>query len=90
MHDTANFSSSQFCCACGGGILKKFVDIVSSPNSAEHTCSDISQAIAYGFDGACSGTYDTIDFTVSQMCASCGGGQEMPRDTWYQTPGEGT
>ena len=32
----------------------------------------------------CSASYDTIDFTASDMCLACGGGQVI-QDMWYKT-----
>ena len=39
---------------------------------------------SYGYEELCSALYDTIDFTASEMCLVCGGGQLM-QDTWHDT-----
>ena len=90
LYDTPNFNSSELCCVCGGGVSMPYVDTISSVNSEGHTCFDISQLYMRGFDEICTTIFDTIDFTASDMCTACGGGQELHRDTFYQTPGEGT
>ena len=48
------------------------------------TCSDISVFRTYGYEDLCSASYDTIDFTASDMCLACGGGQVI-QDMWYET-----
>ena len=90
MYDTVAFNSSDLCCVCGGGDTRSYVDTMNvSLNSEGLTCSDISQLYTYGYEDLCSTSYDTNQFTASELCVSCGGGEEMPYDTWYQTPGEG-
>ena len=59
------------------------MDIFTS-NSKGHTCSDISVFRSYGYEDLCSDLYDTIEFTASESCVACGGGQ-LVQDTWYET-----
>ena len=53
-------------------------------NSEGYTCSDISVFRSYGYEDLCSDSYDTNDFTASESCVACGGGQVV-QDTWYET-----
>ena len=59
------------------------MDIFRS-NSEGYTCSDISVFRSYGYEDLCSDSYDTIEFTASESCVACGGGQVV-QDTWYET-----
>ena len=83
-YDTPDFNSSKLCCACGGGEQHLLVDIFTSSNSEGYTCSDISVFRSYGYEDLCSDSYDTIEFTASESCVACGGGQVV-QDTWYET-----
>ena len=83
-YDNPAFDSSKLCCACGGGQQHLFVDTSTSRNSEGYTCSDISVFLSYGYEDLCSDSYDTIEFTASESCLACGGG-EMIQDTWYET-----
>ena len=52
---------------CEGGASRADV-MTQSVNSEGHSCSDISQLLTtYGFDELCT-SYDTYEFTVSDMC----------------------
>ena len=83
-YDTPDFNSSKVCCACGGGEQHLLVDTFTSSNSEGYTCSDISVFRSYGYEDLCSDSYDTIEFTASESCVACGGGQVV-QDTWYET-----
>ena len=52
----------------------------------EHRISStfISSTDSYRYEDVCSDSYDTIEFTASEMCLACGGGQAV-EDTWYMT-----
>ena len=63
---------------CVRGRAVSYADVMTrSVNSEGHSCSDISQLLAYGFDELCTTSYDTHEFTVSDMCFACGGGVTM-------------
>ena len=80
-----DFNSSKVCCACGGGEQHLLVDVDTvTSNSKGYTCSDISVFRSYGYEDLCSNLYDTNEFTASNMCLVCGGGQVV-QDTWYET-----
>ena len=81
-YDTVDFTSKS-CCACGGGEAQLLVDVLTRRNSEGYTCSDISVFRSYGYEELCSTSYDTIDFTASEICLVCGG--QLIQDTWYDT-----
>ena len=60
------------------------MDTFTSSNSEGYTCSDISVFRSYGYEDLCSDSYDTIEFTASESCVACGGGQ-IVQDLWYET-----
>ena len=60
------------------------MDILTSSNSEGYTCADISVFRSYGYEDLCSDSYDTSEFTASESCVACGGGQVV-QDTWYET-----
>ena len=83
-YDTSNFNSSELCCACGGGENVLYVDAMTeSLNSEGYSCLDISRLLTRGFDEICTSSYDTTEFTASDMCLACGGGVEVSTNMWY-------
>ena len=77
---TDTFDPTQSCCACGGGSMRQFIDTETEHlNSLGQSCTDISGIIEYGgMQEVCSSTYDTNDFTATEMCLACGGGEKSP------------
>lgn len=78
-YDSADFTASSSCCACGGGNYDGSTVAVAGP-----TCdSDLSTSDAYGdsctwydlYNGEnCEGTWDSAEFTAAAQCCACGGG----------------
>ena len=79
LFDTATFDSMVVCCACGGGAHPP-----PPPRSPPpFMCSDADMGATDGFGNSCSdyyghdawcGLYDDDDFTASEVCCECGGG----------------
>jgi hypothetical protein len=77
-------SNSESRCVNSSSCDVSYVDMMTfSRNSEGRSCSDITVLLSYGFEDACTHSYDTNEFTALNLCVACGGGVEMVPDTWY-------
>ncbi|MBT6143756.1 hypothetical protein HOH51_04580, partial [bacterium] len=67
-HDTGSFSSTEMCCACGGG--ETCFDTNNGATDRDGDGCDIYQQ-----NTNWCGNYDTSTFSSNQMCCACGGGR---------------
>ena len=86
--DTATFTASDMCCACGGGQT-----VLLSSDTCEQTSGDhvdiegdaCAHYRKYHLGTGCDGRYDTEYFTASEMCCGCGGSAPSPTTTTTAT-----
>ena len=80
--DDDDFTASEQCCACGGGLAEDTFAPTTTPAPTAAPCvDDLTTTDAYSADclyyeyypSAC-GYYDDDDFTASLQCCACGGG----------------
>ena len=85
LYDDFDFTANQMCCDCGGGFKWEYGSLdeewdASAPycyddtgngqlNLYEYTCGAYNAA-----DGSFCTAHDDSDFTASEMCCACGGG----------------
>ena len=77
LFDTPTFTSSDLCCACGGGdtrICENTDD--GSTDTDGYSCVDVAIALNHGLS-TCGSAYDTPNFTATSMCCACGGGRTV-------------
>merc|ERR1719223_1392235 len=93
MFDDDDFTSSEMCCACGGGASGEATggvgtgQVESSPPDAPSACADTDGTAsdrdgdfcwAYADHPQWCGGFDDSDFTSTSMCCECGGGTSSP------------
>ena len=86
LYDDVDFTANQMCCDCGGGFRWDQGSLDEEWDASAEYCYDDTgngQLDSYGdgcsvvfIDGEsiCTG-YDDVDFTASEMCCACGGGE---------------
>ena len=80
-HDDDDFSSSEMCCACYGSPANRSQAPVHPPRCVDTTLLEVAGYYDNGchwyvdFPSDC-GAFDAEDFSSSEMCCACGGGDE--------------
>ena len=86
LYDDVDFTANQMCCDCGGGFWWDLGSLDEEWDASAPYCYDDTgngELDSYGFTCAtkfvydesfCTG-YDDFDFTASEMCCACGGGE---------------
>ena len=67
-YDDSDFTASEMCCGCGGGLKLCANTNHDLVDAAGNTCS------SYLTPDECDGQHDTATFTAEELCCSCGGG----------------
>ena len=77
LFDTPTFTSSDLCCACGGGDTRICENTDDGATDRDgYSCVDVAIGLNHGLT-TCGSAYDTPTFTATSMCCACGGGQTI-------------
>lgn len=77
-YDWADFTASELCCACTGG-LSHTTECVDQDNGAGDITGDGCDWYT-NYPSGC-GLYNTADFDSTEMCCACGAGDHVCTDT---------